>query len=586
MNFLAGAVRPDSRGLKKDEQSRVREALERTLTGISTWSISKLSRPSEFLALSTRGRLWQGPQTISTPELNAGGIGIQWRRLKGADSALEALATDCSGPPPGVPEAFDGFSCAALSRKTGTTLLTDPLGLFPLCYAVCNGTLFFSSHQTFIRHVMGSKARPDLQAALQFLLIGHPIGERTLMEGVRMIPPGERLAFKDNRAHLSAYWSWDTNESGYAVPESASRAAALLYERLAFKRDSYAELASDPILGFLSGGWDSRLLVALFANIGRISETLTTRQRIRFGRAYVSEELIAREVAGLLGLKNRFVPPSYRTPSNLVHRSAMLDWSTWFHEWAFQMIDEIPEDRYLLLDGLLGDILIRGLFLDDPLAAAREKHDLGEVCRILHERFLQGFNTYTPGIEAWARVIRPEVLKSFRETLWEDLKEELEGIDHPESVSMFFLRNRSRRAIAPLPRLVTAGKGDVHLPFCDPGFVRLALSLPHRLKRNGAIYLHLLELARPGLAQIPSTNEKDLARMARFLTNEPPQESIRGRDERRQARLISLSQNPPRVFASILQPEMLKALKEKDMDVLGRHLPLLEKIQMLESFFG
>jgi len=325
MNFLAGAVRPDSRGLKKDEQSRVREALERTLTGISTWSISKLSRPSDFLALSMRGRLWQGPQTISTPDLNAGGIGIQWRRLKGTDSALEALATYCSGPPPKIPEAFDGFSCAALSRKTGTTLLTDPLGLFPLCYAVCNGTLFFSSHQTFIRHVMESKARPDLQAALQFLLIGHPIGERTLMEGVRMIPPGERLTFKDNRAHLSAYWSRDINDSGYAIPESASRAAALLYERLAFKRDSYAELASDPILGFLSGGWDSRLLVGLFSNTGRISRTLTTRQRIRFGSAYVSEELIAREVAVLLGLKNRFVPPSYRDLVHLVSRMGLSD---------------------------------------------------------------------------------------------------------------------------------------------------------------------------------------------------------------------------------------------------------------------
>jgi hypothetical protein len=125
----------------------------------------------------------------------------------------------------------------------------------------------------------------------------------------------------------------------------------------------------------------------------------------------------------------------------------------------------------------------------------------------------------------------------------------------------------------------------VHLPFCDPGFVRLALSLPMALKRNGAIYLHLLELARPGLAQIPSTNEKELARMARFLTNEPPQESICGRDERRQARLISLSQHPPRIFAPILRPEMLKGLKEKDMAVLSRHLPLLEKIQMLESFF-
>ncbi len=587
MAFLAGALRLDSDRLAEEERARFQKALDHIAPLVQASSLTTLSRPSALLALSGHGRLWQGPQLLTTPHLDAAGIGIQWQRIDGTNSALEALALEFLRPHPAPPDAFDGFSCAFLPRNTGApVLVTDPLGLFPLCYAVRHGTLFFSSHQTFLRALLETGARPDPQAALQFLMIGHPLGDRTLMAGVRMLPPGTRLLCKDDGIRLSSYGIGDANGHEPATPIPASSAAALLYERLSYKRDNYSRLSNGPVLGFLSGGWDSRLLVALFANAGRIRETLTTQQRVRLEGCYVSEELIAREVAGLLGIKNRFVPPSYRDPSSLVHRSAMLDWSTWFHEWAFEMVGRVPEGRYLLLDGLLGDILIRGLFMDDHLAAAQEKQDRGAVCRILHQRFLQGFNTYTPGVEKWGPVLRPEVLKSFKEGLWEDLKEELARIDHPETASMFLLRNRSRRAIAPLSRLVFGRKGDVHLPFCDPGFVRLALSLPLNGRMDGSIYGRLLELARPGLARIPSTNEKDPVRMAPYLTKDLPEASIRGREERRKARLKALCDTPPRVFAPMLRPEILTAPAGRDMEVVGRHLLLLERIQMLERFFG
>ncbi len=585
MSFLAGALRLAG-CLEAKEKARFQKALDHIAPLLQVYPLTKISRPSALMALTRRGRLWQGPQLISNPQMDAAGIGVQWRRIQGMNSALEALGTEFLGPRPQSPDAFDGFSCAFLPRNTqGAVLVTDPLGLFPLCYAVRHGTLFFSSHQSFIRIILENEARPDPQAALQFLLIGHLLGDRTLMEGVRMLPPGTRLLCGEDGTRLSPYETAGTDGHGPAAGTSASSAAALLYERLSFKRDNYSRLSNEPVLGFLSGGWDSRLLVALFADTGRITETLTTQQRVRLEGRYVSEELIAREVAGLLGIENRFVPPSYRDPRNLVHRSAMLDWSTWFHEWAFEMAERVPEDRCLLLDGLLGDILVRGLFMDDQLAEAQEKQDRWAVCRILHNRFLQGFNTYTPEIQVWGSVLRPEVLEEFAGQLWEDLKEELSRIEHRETASMFFLRNRSRRAIAPLVRLVFGRKGDVHLPFCDPGLVSLALSLPLKGRMEGSIYRHLLELARPGLANIPSTNEKDPVRMAPYLTKALPEESLRGRDGRRKARILALFENPPQVFAPMLRPEILTALVGGDMEVAGRHLLLLERIQMLERFF-
>jgi hypothetical protein len=238
-----------------------------------------------------------------------------------------------------------------------------------------------------------------------------------------------------------------------------------------------------------------------------------------------------------------------------------------------------------MLDGLLGDILVRALFLDDALAAAQEAGDRTALCRLLHRRFLGGFNPYTPGLEAWGAVLRAGALRSFSDRLWEELESELGRIEHEEAATLFFLRNRSRRAIAPLPRLVFGRKGDVHLPFCDPGFVRAALALPLEGRRDGSIYRALLERAHPGLSRIPSTNEKDPGRLAPFLTDALPRATLRGRDERRKARLRAVCDRPPRGFASLLRPEIRRALAGRDLDAVAPHLLLLEKVQMLEGFF-
>ena len=582
MSFLAGAVKLNGQPLGGDERAHFLKALDR-VAPLLPRPPAALSKPSWLLAQAGDGRLWQGPLLLSNADLDAAAAGIQWRRLGEAETALGALARGLLGPEPKAPEAFDGFSCALFPQAAGhPTLAVDPVGLFPLCYAVRGGTLLFSSHQTLLRALLGPDAGPDIQAALEFLVAGHPLGDKTLLEGVCMLPPGTRLVCRDGGVHLSSYakpWS----ASG---PPALASAADLLHERLVHKRDRYARLSGDPVIGFLSGGWDSRLLVALFAEAGRISHTLTTRQKVRFGGRFVSEERIAAEVAALLHVENRFVAPRYRDPSNLHRRSALLDCATWFHDWSFAMAEEVPEGRFLMLDGLLGDILLRALFLDDELATAQEAGDRSALCRILHRRFVRGFNPYTPGLDAWSAVLRPEILQSFSDRLRESLEDEICGIDHPEAATLFFLQNRSRRAIAPLPRLVFGRKGDVHLPFCDPGFVRAALSLPLGARRDGSVYRDLLDRARPGLAAIPSTNEKDPARMAPFLTPTLPRDTLRGRAERREARLRELCRRPPAVFASLLRPEIRQALAGGSLDAVDPHLLLLEKVLMLEGFFG
>ena len=582
MTFLAGAVALDRETLDSKDRKRFFQALE--VFAPEPAPPRTLSRSNVLLARTGFDRLWQGPTLLSTPALDAAGMGIQWRPL--STPSLEALAGALAlNGDAAAADAFDGFACAVIPRDGRPPVLaTDPLGLFPLAYTLRGGTLFFSSHQTFLCSVLEEEARPRMQAVLEFLLVGHVLGDKTLLQGVDLIPPACRLVCEARGIRLAPYGR--ESASAESTPPRSPRAASeRLFDHLVQKRDRYAELCDDPVLGFLSGGWDSRLLVGLFAGVGRIAETRTTQQRVRRGPLFLSEEAIAREVAALLRLKNRFFPPVYRDPSTLRARATRLDCATWFHDWAFRMADEIPQGRYLLLDGLLGDVLLRALFVDDALAAAERRGDRSAVQRILHRRLVHGFNTYTPGIGAWGAVLREDVLKAFTDRVWEDLGKELNASNHEDVTTRFLLRNRSRRGIAPLPCLVFGGRGDVHLPFCDPEFVRIALSVPLPWRRDGSIYHRLLERAHRGLSRIPSTNERNARRLGPYLVPDLPAETVRGKDERRQKRLASLSDCPFHALEGILSSAAAQALARKDTAALSPYLPLLEKIRMVEGLF-
>ena len=212
-------------------------------------------------------------------------------------------------------------------------------------------------------------SRPRGQAGtfrrpLEFLVIGHALGRKTLLRGVDLLPPGTGLACENGAvrpfSYLRGALRWAPEDAGLAR-EGGGPPAGNTWRK---SGDRYKELCDDPVLGFLSGGWDSRLLVALFAEAGAYRTDPSPPSR---GCAWVSTTSPRKpwpvRWPGLLGVENRFVPPSYRDPSTLHARAARLDHATWFHDWAFRMAGEVPLGRYLMLDGLLGDILLRALLV-------------------------------------------------------------------------------------------------------------------------------------------------------------------------------------------------------------------------------
>ena len=594
MGFLAGIVLENPpEGPWAGLRERFIKALGQ-MEGLLPWKPHLIELEKALLARAGFSTMWQGQKEIQSNGRVTVATGLQAKPLPATQNATEYILNAAAGKASLSPKSacsyFDYFSLASLGGQSEEVLLlTDPLGLSPIYWVRKGGFLLFSSRQTFLRLFLGESCEPDLLAAMEYLVIGHPLGSKSLIRGVELLDPGSMLRYGKGRLSVESYTS-----TALRPTQSISllRAADMVAEFLRAKVDSYFQLHEGTVASFLSGGWDSRLLAALFKEAGKLKITFTTQQQVRFQGQLISEKAIAEEVAQLLGVENRFVSPEYRSPRSRARRAALLDYTTWFHDWAFSVTRELPMGRHLLADGLLGDILLRGLYVSEDLEKSKEM-GIDRTAELLSKLYLRGFNPYTRGLERWKEVLGPELTSGFASALRREIRGELEKAPAFDPITMFLVRNRSRRGISPLPMLIFGSKGEVLLPFCDPQFIALALSIPTGVRKDPGFYEALLERVAPGLGKIVSTNTQEPSRLKPYLVNSVQDLAPTGKsghnyeDLTRRAKewVNDLVERPPEVLIAFLQPEIQKAILDKDMEALLKKRFFLDRIMILESFF-
>lgn len=161
------------------------------------------------------------------------------------------------------------FAFAAWNERTQTLVLArDHSGIKPLYYALTErGDLVFGSE---IKSILASRLiRAELERDVvpEYFASGHVSGSRTLYRGIKKLPPGHALVWRDGRIVISCFWRIDTD--GGLVPHRMSRheAAAEFWPR--FVDSVRSQLIADVPLGvFLSGGLDSSLIVAAMRAAG------------------------------------------------------------------------------------------------------------------------------------------------------------------------------------------------------------------------------------------------------------------------------------------------------------------------------
>jgi len=203
MTFMAGIV-DFQKGLSVENRSRFSNALKAAQSRLP-WKLDKNVTNSFILAHAGFDNLWQGPKVVSKPEYESVCTGVQWKNVDNKEGAIDYLKSlFCDEQPLG--DYFDYYSCAIVIPKEKVVILAvDPVGISSIFYTVDSSSIVFSTHQTFLRDFFSNNLQIDWQAVLEYLIIGHNIGNKSLLKNVKLIQSSTCITYKNNRLIIKRY---------------------------------------------------------------------------------------------------------------------------------------------------------------------------------------------------------------------------------------------------------------------------------------------------------------------------------------------------------------------------------------------
>jgi asparagine synthase (glutamine-hydrolysing) len=189
------------------------------------------------------------------------------------------------------------FALALFDAEAGSLLLArDRLGIKPLYYTASSDGLGFASEVRALLRTGLAARRLSPWALDSFLAFGSVAEPATLIDGVRALPPGSYLEFRENSYSIRPYWDLSIEPEG---PDEPSFEAAVESIRPILRDAVRLMLLADvPVGVFLSGGVDSSALVALAA---ASSTSPVHTFTVTFDEAEYSEASFAAEVARRFG---------------------------------------------------------------------------------------------------------------------------------------------------------------------------------------------------------------------------------------------------------------------------------------------
>ena len=184
----------------------------------------------------------------------------------------------------------------------------DRLGVKPLYvfFAKGGGLFAFASEIKALLQLdeVRKNVRPDLGAIHQVMSFNFPLGDRTVFEGIREIPPGRILTWDNGRTGYRRYWDLKMPLAGdRAEVGDEDKIAGEFLDRL--RESVRLRLMSDVPLGvFLSGGPDSSLIAAL---VGKELNNGPQTFSIGFDEPLWDESEWAQKAAAYIGAEHTLI---------------------------------------------------------------------------------------------------------------------------------------------------------------------------------------------------------------------------------------------------------------------------------------
>lgn len=219
-----------------------------------------MATPDGQVHVVYNGEIYNHPSLM--PELQAAGV----RYATHCDTETVLHLYEREGY--AMPRRLRGMFAIAIwdARSRELLLIRDRLGVKPLYYVhTPDGALYFASEIKAILAAEPVRASLNLAALPDYLANHATSGEATLFEGVKRLPPGHTLIWRDGTVRLERFWSLS-----FASSAIETRPDTVLVDeyRERLRESVRLRLMADVPLGmFLSGGIDSAAISALMSSL-------------------------------------------------------------------------------------------------------------------------------------------------------------------------------------------------------------------------------------------------------------------------------------------------------------------------------
>ncbi len=375
-----------------------------------------------------------------------------------------------------------GTFCAVSAQNGVLSLVADKLGVRQLFYWIGPEFVVFSTALRIIEELPFIPRRMNHRGALEHAALGYPLADRTPYRDVFAMRGGEILQFRGGRTFRCRYWKWDD-----VAPSETPEADLLVALYRTFRSAVKIRLDGDrSAIGYLSGGLDSRCVVAAICELGAKTHTFN------FARPDTQDLILGRHFAAKVKALHTELPK--QSGDHIPDYSAKIadGWK------VSRFRDQHPAEREnVVWSGEGGSVALGHVHLGrrivELMRAGRTDEAIDTFCA-------------TEGIHLSPKLFRSGLFGHPLELVKKGIREEIEEFRSPDPARNFYLflmLNDQRRKLHGHFENLDRHGVEFQLPFFDAEFFRSVLEIPVDLCLGHRLYVNWLNLFAPAVTEVP-----------------------------------------------------------------------------------
>lgn len=382
-------------------------------------------------------------------------------------------------------QACRGTYCAVIYEQTEHKLhlITDKLGIRPVYYWVLPDFIIFATALRILEALSFQKKTLDLQGIAEIACFGYPLSDRSPYINIVTLYAGETVNFSDTVINRQKYWKWDKlpAEKFSKIDTAAKHLHTTFIDSIKIRLRKQKTVAA-----FLSGGLDSRAIVAALRSLG--INVITSN----FAPHGSQDQVFGQLAADKLGTHHTHLQKGKQDERDPYHKLSVNEWIN-SENYAAR---NLPKPR-VIWSGDGGSVGLGHVYLNPDIIQASRKKNM--------EKAKKEFFTYNNcGIST--KLLKPKIALTLINLLNEGIQSELDSIHLGDSGRIFYLflmLNDQRRHMFNHFENIDLGRVEFELPFFDSNFIAEIIKLPIDPFLHHVFYMEWLSYFPKAVLEVP-----------------------------------------------------------------------------------